>query len=68
LISGNENELAILIPTISIDSQRDKANIQKDIEDFVKKEYEKNWHVNSIELINVLIGINIELKTLFLRY
>ena len=59
--------MGVLIPIISIDSQREKTNIQKDIEDFTKKEFDKNNSVNSIHLINVLFGMNVESKSLYLR-
>lgn len=68
IIAGNENELNVLIPVISIDSQRERVNIQKEIEEFVRIEFEKNNFINSIDIINVLFGINIESKSVYLRY
>ena len=67
-MAGNQNELNVLLPIISIESQRDKANIQKDIEEYAKKELEKNLNLNSIDVINILFGINLETKSSHLRY
>jgi hypothetical protein len=50
-----------------LDSQREKFTLQKEIEDFAKKEIEKMPNLNTIDLVNVLLGISVDSKTLYLR-
>jgi hypothetical protein len=70
-MAGSESELSILLPILQIDSQRDKANIMKDIEEMVKKEVEKNINLNTIDIINIVYGITTgtgEGKNAYYRY
>lgn len=57
-MAGSEKELAILLPIIPIETQREKANIAKEIEDMITKEVDKNINISSIEVINILLGVS----------
>ena len=56
-MAGSEHELSMILPIISIESQREKTNHMKDIEDMVKKELEKSLSLNVVEIVNILFGI-----------
>jgi len=57
IIAGSD-DLSILLPIMIIDSQREKANIYKDVEDMLKKEFENNSNINTVEVVNILFGIS----------
>lgn len=50
-----------------LDTQREKFTLQKEIEDFAKKEIEKIPNINAIDLVNILLGISVDSKSLYLR-
>jgi hypothetical protein len=52
---------------LPLDTQREKFTLQKEIEDFCKKEIEKMPNLNTIDLVNVLLGISVDSKSLYLR-
>jgi hypothetical protein len=69
VIAGNETELSVILPILIIETQREKANISKDIEDMVKKENEKSINFTAVEVVNILFGINAgEGKNPYYRY
>jgi hypothetical protein len=55
-IAGSE-QLSLILPIIDPDSQKEKGNIFKDIEDMLKKEFEKNITITPVEVINIVFGI-----------
>jgi hypothetical protein len=57
-MAGNDNELGILLPILTIESQKEKNNISKEIEEMIKKELEKNLSLNIVEVVNILFGIH----------
>jgi hypothetical protein len=58
VIAGNETELSVILPILIIETQREKTNISKDIEEMVKKEIEKSTNLTAVEVVNILFGIN----------
>jgi hypothetical protein len=56
-MSGSENELAMLLPIIVIETQREKTNIIKDVDDMVREELEKNNLLNVVDVVNILFGV-----------
>jgi hypothetical protein len=34
-------------------------NVSKDIEDMLRKEFEKNIHISPVEVINIIFGISV---------
>ena len=58
MIAGNETELSVILPILIIETQREKTNISKDIEEMVKKEVEKSTNLTAVEIVNILFGIN----------
>jgi hypothetical protein len=46
------------LPVIILETQREKANTTKDIEEMVKKEAERSTNINAVEVVNILFGIN----------
>ena len=59
--------MAVLLPVLPIDTQREKFTLQHEIEDFAKKEIEKMPNLTTIDLVNVLLGISVDSKSLYLR-
>jgi hypothetical protein len=57
VIAGTE-QLSFILPIIELDTQRDKVNLSKDIEDMLRKELERNNMITPVEVINILFGIN----------
>jgi hypothetical protein len=58
VIAGNETELSVILPILIIETQREKTNISKDIEEMVKKEIERTTNLTAVEVVNILFGIN----------
>ena len=56
IIAGSD-DLSILLPILVIESQREKGNAVKEIEDMLKKEIEHNANMNIVEVVNILFGI-----------
>jgi len=58
VIAGNDSELSIILPIFIMETQREKMNASKDIEEMVKKEIEKSTNLSAVEVVNILFGIN----------
>jgi hypothetical protein len=68
-MAGSDSELSVLLPIIVVETQKEKNNIIKEVEDMVKKELEKNQMMNVIEVVNILFGIHSsEGKNPYYRY
>lgn len=57
-MAGSESELSIILPIMALETQRDKTSVAKDIEDMLRKEIEKSTNITSVDVINILFGIN----------
>jgi hypothetical protein len=67
-IAGSEQEISMLLPIMPLDTQREKAAVSKDIEEMLKKEFEKNIGITAVEVVNILFGISIgDLKNPYYR-
>lgn len=63
-ISTNEYDLNSILPIITIDTQKERNNITKEIEEMLNKRTENVASLNSVDMINILFGIyNLEGKS-----
>jgi hypothetical protein len=61
--------LGIILPIITVDSQRERTTIIKEIDDMIRKEVEQNVNISVLEIVNVLFGIfGADGKNMYLRY
>jgi hypothetical protein len=55
---------------MEIEKEREKGNINKDVEDMLRKEVEKSLNLTPVEVVNILFGIyaNDGRKSAYYRY
>jgi hypothetical protein len=57
-----------MLPILSLDTQKEKASVMKDVEDMLRKEIETNPNIGPVDVINIAMGINTHEKNPYYRY